>query len=55
MVDWLKVAKHGVLRGWPVEVPHLQKQRNTMGTREKGAEKESETQQKTERSQKNLR
>lgn len=24
MADWLKVAKHGILGGWPVQVPHLQ-------------------------------
>lgn len=32
VVHWLKVAKHGVLGGWLVEVPQLQKQRGIKKT-----------------------
>lgn len=28
MIDWLKVAKHGVLGGWLVEIPQLHTQRD---------------------------
>lgn len=53
MVDWLEVAKHSVLGGRLVEVPQLQKQRNTVKKRHKDRQKEE--QRKRDRSRERVR